>query len=116
MALFVEIQQLVPQIASCKPLFLTHTCYNCKPFVNSYFLPRIPHPFPQHRAEDHLNVLDEGVVVEVVEIDAHLIRIYDVVVIPHRQLLIRHLINILRKIFHKIFFRFLAKRSLTFHF
>lgn len=89
MALFVEIQQLVPQIASCKPLFLTHTCYNCKPFVNSYFLPRIPHPFPQHRAEDHLNVLDERVMIEVVEVQPHLIRIDNVVIIPHRQLLIR---------------------------
>ena len=50
---------------------------------------------PQYCTQYHLNVLDKGIMPVVVAVQAHLIRIYHVVVIPHRQLLIRHLVNLL---------------------
>lgn len=45
-------------------------------------LPSILNPLPQDGGEDHADILPEGVVVEVVAVDAHFVREYDVVVVP----------------------------------
>ena len=55
----------------------------------SNYLPCILHFLPQHCAENHLYILDEGVVTVIVAVQAHFIRINHVVIIPHRQFLIR---------------------------
>ena len=52
-------------------------------FVILYLFSRILHLLAQHRAEDHLYVLPEAVVVEVVEVEAHLVWVDNVVVVPH---------------------------------
>lgn len=63
--------------------------------VALYHLPRILHILPQHGAEYHLYVLDEGVVTVVVAVQAHLVGVYHVVVIPHCYLLITHLVGVM---------------------
>ena len=60
-----------------------------------YHLPSILHSLPKHRTKNHLYILDEGVVTVIVAVQAHFIRINHVVIIPHRQFLIQHFVNLL---------------------
>ena len=52
-----------------------------------YPLPRILHLPPQHRAKDHLDILDKGIMPIIIAIQPNLIRIDDRVVILHRYVL-----------------------------
>ena len=68
-----------------------YNCYNvyfngCLP---SYHFPRIFHLLPEHCTKYHLDILDEGVVVVVVAVQAHLIGIDDRIIIFYRNLLHR---------------------------
>ena len=81
-----------------------------------YSLPRILHPPPQHRAKDHLNILDERIIPIIIAIQTHLVGIDDRVVVLHRYILwvadvnfFLFLGNILR------FYADLAEKILRFH-
>ena len=64
----------------------------------SYHLPCILHFLPQHSTQYHLYILDERVMAIVITVQAHLVGVYHVITIPHRQFLIRHFVNLhLRK-------------------
>ena len=58
-------------------------------------LSRIHHLLSKDCAEDHLYILHKRVVPIVIAVQPHLIRIYHVVVIPHGQFLVAHLVNLL---------------------
>ena len=60
-----------------------------------YSFPRILHILPQHSTEIHLYILDEGVMPIIIAVQPQLIRINHVVIIPHRHLLITHLVQFL---------------------
>lgn len=47
-------------------------------------------------SKDHLNIFDKTIVTVIVAIQSYFIRIYDVIVIPHRQLLIRQSLRYLQ--------------------
>ena len=48
----------------------------------------------EYSAEYHLDVLDEGVMAVIVAVQSHLVRVYNLVIIPHRHLLITHVVNV----------------------
>ena len=56
--------------------------------------PCILHILPKHRTQYHLYVLDERIMPIIVAVQAHLIWIYHVVVIPYRQFLIAHRVKV----------------------
>ena len=60
-----------------------------------YHLPSIHHFLPQHRAENHLNILHKRIVMIVVAVQSHLVWVYHVVVVPHCQFLVAHPVNLL---------------------
>ena len=53
-----------------------------------HLLPRIQNLLTQYSGEDHFDVFDEGVVAVVVAVQADLVRIDDVIVIPDGDLLV----------------------------
>ena len=54
-----------------------------------YHLPRIVHLLAEDGAEDHLDVLEEGVVTVVVAVQAYLVGVNHVIVIPYCYFLFR---------------------------
>ena len=52
------------------------------------------HSFTQHRAENHLDVLDKGVVSIVITVQTYFIWIDYIVIIPQRDLLISHFVKV----------------------
>ena len=45
-------------------------------------LPSIVHLLAQYRAEDHLYIFDEAIIAVVVAVEAHLIGVYHIIVVP----------------------------------
>lgn len=58
-------------------------------------LSHIRHLPAQHRAQDHLNILHERIVPIIIAVQPHLVRVYHIVVVPHRHLLVAHPDNLL---------------------
>lgn len=55
-----------------------------------YLLPSIPNLPAKDSSKDHLDVFNKTVVAIVVAVQANLVRINHIVIVPHRNLLITH--------------------------
>ncbi len=72
----------------CQSVFKKHNIrVQIPPCSSSNHLPRMLHLLPQHRAKDHLDILDKRIMPIVIAIQPHLIGIDDRVVILHSYVL-----------------------------
>lgn len=69
---------------------------------SSYHLSRIFHGFPQHSADNHLDVLDERIMVIVIAVQSHLIGVNNMIIIPYREFLITYFIKVKVKVKVKV--------------